>query len=77
LENLKGRGHPEDPVAGWRVIQGPFEMFVDWRQCAAVMLLCQNETSGNMVGNMDWIYLVQDRDQWRAVVNTVMNLRFP
>jgi hypothetical protein len=26
---------------------------------------------------VDWIYLVQDRDQWQAVVNTVMNLRFP
>jgi hypothetical protein len=28
-------------------------------------------------GCMDWIDLAQDRDQWRALVNTVMNLRIP
>jgi hypothetical protein len=28
-------------------------------------------------GSMDWIDLVQDRDQWRALVNTVMNLAVP
>jgi hypothetical protein len=26
-------------------------------------------------GGMDWIDLAQDGDQWRALVNTVMNLR--
>jgi hypothetical protein len=26
---------------------------------------------------MDWIDLVLDRDQWRALVNTVMNLQVP
>jgi hypothetical protein len=24
---------------------------------------------------MDWIHLAQDRNQWRALVNTVMDLR--
>jgi len=27
--------------------------------------------------DVEWIYLAQDRIQWQAVVNTVMNLRLP
>jgi hypothetical protein len=28
-------------------------------------------------GDVDWIHLSQDRDRWRALVNTVMSLRVP
>jgi hypothetical protein len=28
-------------------------------------------------GGIDWIDMAQYRDQWMAVVNTVMNLRVP
>jgi hypothetical protein len=27
--------------------------------------------------DMDWIDMAQNRDQWSALVNTVMNLRVP
>jgi hypothetical protein len=29
------------------------------------------------LGDVDWIRLAQDRDRWRAIVNSVMNLRVP
>jgi hypothetical protein len=28
-------------------------------------------------GSMDWIDLAQNRDKWRALVNTAINLRVP
>jgi hypothetical protein len=28
-------------------------------------------------GGMMWIYLIDARDMWRAVLNTAMNLRVP
>jgi hypothetical protein len=29
------------------------------------------------IDGVDWIDVAQDRDQWRALVNTVLNLRVP
>ena len=26
---------------------------------------------------MDWIYVAQDRDRWRALMSVVMNIRVP
>jgi hypothetical protein len=28
-------------------------------------------------GDVDWIGLAKDRNRWRAVVNSVLNLRIP
>jgi hypothetical protein len=35
------------------------------------------DLTGIRLDGMDWIDLPQDRDQWRALVNMVMNLRVP
>jgi hypothetical protein len=34
----------------------------------------QEETK-SIWGNVEWVQLAQDRDQWQALVYTVMNLR--
>jgi hypothetical protein len=39
--------------------------------------LCRQNVTEIGWDGVDWIELAQDRDQWRALVNTVMNLRVP
>jgi hypothetical protein len=57
-------GKPE----GKRPLGGPRHRWVD----NIKMVLREIEWGG-----MNWIDLAQDRDQWRALVNTIMKLSLP
>jgi hypothetical protein len=39
--------------------------------------LLVGKPEGRRWGDVDWIGLAQDRDRWRALVNSVLNLRVP
>jgi hypothetical protein len=57
-------GKPE----GKRLPRKPRRMWVDNIKLDLIQII---------LGSMEWTDLAQDRDQWRALVNTVMNLRVP
>jgi hypothetical protein len=46
---------------------------------AEVQVRCVGEWTilKGILGRWDWIDLTQDRDQWRALLNTVMKIRVP
>jgi len=41
-----------------------------WREEAT----WETQAEDNIKTDVDWIHMAQDRPQWRALVNTVMNL---
>jgi hypothetical protein len=69
-------------------VQGPF-----WKHCATFRLNCLSKIASFFIGvhvipmcpeydkftwgSVDWIGLPRDRDKWRTVVDSVMNLRVP
>ena len=48
-----------------------------WRHLLNSVNLENLGVDGRITLNARWIILAQDWDKWRAVVNTVMNLRVP
>jgi hypothetical protein len=62
MEVLVGRPEGKRPLGGPR----------RWQEDSIKMDLRELVWCG-----MDWISLTQDKDHWRAFVNTVMNLRIP
>jgi hypothetical protein len=42
-----------------------------------VLYLDKMDLSETGLGAMDWIDLAQDRNQWRTLLNTVINFRVP
>jgi hypothetical protein len=59
---LLGKPHGNRPLGG------PRHRWADSIKVDLVEIGC---------GGVDWIGLAQDRYRWRALVNTVMNLRIP
>jgi hypothetical protein len=48
-----------------------------WELSAYLKYNINVDTKEIVCAHMDWIQMAQGRDQWRALVNPVMNLRVP
>jgi hypothetical protein len=59
-------------IGYWWEIQKERDHWEDQDIGGWTILKCLREIGWD---GMDWIDLAQDNDQWRALVNTVMNLR--
>jgi hypothetical protein len=63
LESQKESDHLEDKNVGWWIIL----------RC----ILDRRDMEQTGWGVVDWIGLVQEKDKWKCIVNTVINFRFP
>jgi hypothetical protein len=54
--------------------EGKISLGRTWGRCEDNLRMDLREAGWKVV---DWIHLAEDRDQWRTLVNTVMNLRVP
>jgi hypothetical protein len=81
-----------NPQAGAPPLVGGLRLLIQYirsypRKLEDVSSICNLRTRHTVVttdppreigwDGVNWIDLAQDRDQWRALVNTVMNLRVP
>jgi len=57
-------------LENWKGRDHSEDLGVDWKIILEWIL-------GRLSEDLHWMHLAQDMDQWRAVVNTVMNLRYP
>ncbi|PNF42457.1 hypothetical protein B7P43_G09357 [Cryptotermes secundus] len=60
----------DEVIGGWRKLHNEelhiFSLFAKYNDLREIGCSC-----------MDWIDLAEDRDQWRALVNRIMNLWVP
>jgi hypothetical protein len=59
------------------VVKRPTPTAYQYTYFRKAFLLFKKDLRETGFGDVDWIHLAQDRDRWRALVNTVMNLRVP
>jgi hypothetical protein len=69
---MRWAGH----VAQMGAKRNAYRIFMEKSRCKWVDNIKMDLTEISWSG-MDWINLAQIRDQWRDLVNTVMNLRVP
>ena len=67
----------EDMLGAYRILVGRPEENNPLGRPRRRWKMIFNRSSRSVTGAMDWIDLAQDKNRWRAVVNSVIKLRVP